>query len=160
MFGFGKKKQVFLNKSLQSEYEKLSLTKRSNIESEADKVHTVIHYEAHLHGVGSRFFNRIFCLKDGAFETIHGEDRVYDFWGSGEPEIIAASYPIAFKLNTLITTNEMFSELIKQEHVHSARYNSGLSHLSSEIALWVLLERNDFKVNLPKLMKLWKDADS
>ena len=74
MFGFGKKKQIFLDENLQSAYEDLSLSKRSSIESVADKVHAVIHYEAHQHGVGSRFFDRIFCLKDGVFETIHGED--------------------------------------------------------------------------------------
>jgi hypothetical protein len=169
MFGFGKKKTVFEDDTLQATYESLSAGKRADLDSVADNVHRDIHAEAHATGVGKNFFSKVFCIVDGLYHMSDGsvqfffEDDLVGYNGDHyDIKIISSMFPVSFQLKSLQTSQDLFSGMIKPdspEHVPSGQFNSGLSHLSLEIALWVLQGRNDFKNNIEEFTRQQAEND-
>jgi hypothetical protein len=139
VFGLGKKK-LFLDDELQSKYENLSFGDRGRIETLADEIHFTVHQQAQVMGmgVGAALFEDVFCNYQGVY-------------GFSQPDMMVVDVeelPFAFRLKNLKSAKKLFLDNPPAglgSPGAGYEFNSGLSHMSLEVALWVLLGRNDFR---------------
>jgi glyoxylase I family protein len=138
MFGF-LKKSPFLNRDLSHNFNILGGAEKRNFDAVADEAHAALSRIAVTMGTGYMLDMAVAVRKNGPIDLVAG--HLMNLMNRED-------YSSAFRVSDMTTAKEFVERdhnFCKGGPGSGLNYNSAVSHIANEAALWVSLKRNDLE---------------
>lgn len=136
MFG-SSKKSPFLNPELTTKFNKLRGSEKRNFDIVADEAHAALSRMAVVWGTRYMLDMVLTVKKNGPIDLVSGQLM---------NDMNREDYSSAFRVSEMLTAKEFVGRdqgFSNGGPGSGLNYNSAVSHIANEAALWILMKRND-----------------